>query len=132
MRVIIAGSRDITDYETVKRAVSESDFEVTEVVSGCARGVDKLGEKWAKEHGIPIKQFRAEWDNFDLEIVVVKTNKFGDQYNAAAGHCRNARMAKYAEALIAIWDGKSAGTKNMIDLARERGLKIFIDLGKKV
>lgn len=128
MRVIIAGSRDITDYETIKRAVSESGFKITEVVSGRARGVDRLGERWARANDIPIAYFSADWDNFDLPIVVVRTNKCGDEYNAAAGAVRNEQMAKYAEALIAIWDGKSSGTKNMIDLARKYGLKIHIHL----
>jgi hypothetical protein len=132
MRVIIAGSRDITDYETIKRAVSESGFKITEVVSGRARGVDRLGERWARANDIPIAYFSADWDNVDTPGAVIKTNKYGKKYNAVAGHWRNEKMAKYAEALIAIWDGKSSGTKNMIDLARERGLKIFIDLGKKV
>ena len=47
MKVIIAGSRDITDYSLVCRAISESKFDITEVISGTARGVDTLGEKWA-------------------------------------------------------------------------------------
>ena len=53
MRVIIAGSRDITDYALVCRAVEESGFEVTQVVCGCRRGAYKLGERWADEHGVP-------------------------------------------------------------------------------
>ena len=47
MRIIIAGSRNITSYEYLSLACELSDFEITEVVSGCARGVDRLGEEWA-------------------------------------------------------------------------------------
>jgi hypothetical protein len=131
MRTIIAGSRDITDYDIIKQAVLGSGFEITEVVSGCARGVDQMGERWANEHGVPIAKFPANWNDIDIPGAVAKTNKYGKKYNAVAGHWRNAKMAKHADALIAIWDGKSRGTKNMIDLARKRGLQIFIDLGKK-
>ena len=60
MKTIIAGSRDLTDYNLVKLAVEESGFEIAEVVSGGARGVDRLGERWAKEHGVPIKRFIPE------------------------------------------------------------------------
>lgn len=110
MKVIIAGSRGITDYDLVTEAITKSGFEITEVVSGGANGVDKLGEKFAVRNDIPIKVFLADW---------VKKK-------ASAGIIRNAHMANYAEALIAVWDGKSAGTKNMIDTATKKGLKVFV------
>lgn len=110
MHTIIAGSRSITDYEIVKQAIVDSGFTITEVVSGCANGVDQLGEQWAEEHGIPIKRFPADW------------NKYG----RSAGYKRNAQMAAYAEALVAVWDCRSRGTRNMLDLARQRGLAVFV------
>ena len=110
MRVIIAGSREIADYSLVERAVRDSCFEITEVVSGCAPGVDRLGEEWAEENDIPIKQFPADWK----------------RYRDSAGPIRNKQMSQYGEALIAIWDGKSPGTRNMIQLAKDRNLKIHI------
>ena len=110
MRVIIAGSRDIADYNLVIEAISSSPFKITTIVSGGARGVDKLGERWAKEHDRRVKKFYADWD----------------VYGKAAGHIRNVRMAKYADALIAVWDGKSRGTRDMIDVADLYGLKICV------
>ena len=110
MKVIIAGSRGITDYDTVWRAIKESKFTITEVVSGGANGVDKLGEKYAVRNDIPLKVFLADW----------KKKK------ASAGIIRNAEMAKYADALIAVWDGKSPGTKNMIEVAERKGLKVYV------
>jgi len=110
MRVIIAGSRKIRDFQVVSDAIKESGFEITEVVSGCAIGVDTNGEIWASLNKIPVKKFRAEWD----------------LYGKKAGVIRNTMMAQYAEALIAVWDGKSHGTKHMIDYAREIGLKVFL------
>lgn len=110
MRVIIAGSRDFEDFEQLAGAVRDSGFRITEVVSGCARGADLLGEVWAEEQGIPVKKFPAEWE------------KFGKM----AGPIRNRRMAQYAQGLIALWDGSSRGTENMIQLAQEKGIPVHI------
>lgn len=110
MRVIVAGPRTVNRYDIVVRAIKASGFTITEEVSGGADGVDSLGERWAEEQGIPIKRFLARWA----------------KYGRAAGKIRNSKMAKYAEALIAIWDGQSRGTKDMIDKARYRGLHVFV------
>lgn len=110
MKTIIAGSRAITDYRAVKRAIRDSCYTVAEVVSGGASGVDILGEKWARAHSIPVKRFPADWE----------------LHGKSAGPIRNKEMANYADALIAIWDGKSRGTANMIQLARKSNLPIFV------
>lgn len=110
MKTIIAGGRDITDYGLVCEAVKASGIEITEVVSGCARGVDRLGERWAGKNGVHVESFPAQW------------TKFGK----AAGPLRNAEMAAYADALIAIWDGQSKGTKDMIEQAEKCGLHVFV------
>lgn len=110
MKVIIAGSRHLTFPTLVDEAIKCSLFDITEVVSGGARGVDALGELWAARNGIPVRLFPADWD----------------KHGKAAGPIRNREMAAYADALIAIWDGKSLGTKNMIDEARKRGLRIHV------
>ena len=61
MKVIIAGSRAIVDKWTIVEAVGATDWIIDEVVSGGARGVDRLGEEWAVIHNIPVKQFIADW-----------------------------------------------------------------------
>lgn len=110
MKTIIAGSRDVTEYNWVRIAVEESGFEITEVVSGGARGVDRLGERYAKENDISIKRFIPDWDGLGKK----------------AGHVRNREMGDYADALIAIWDGVSKGTKGMIDYANNKGLEVYV------
>lgn len=112
MKVIIAGSRDIMDFNCVRDAYIKSNLEATEIVSGGARGVDSLGEALASQLGIPTKIFPADWNT----------------HGKKAGAIRNAQMAKYADALIAIWDGESKGTGNMISQARSKGLKVFVYL----
>jgi hypothetical protein len=127
MKVIIAGSRNIEDYKIVEEAVKKSGFKVTEVVSGGARGVDTLGEKYASENNLSLKVFKAEWGNLDVPKYKIKKNKYGKLYNIGAGFERNELMGKYADALIAIWDGKSNGTKHMIQCMRKSGKKIFVE-----
>lgn len=110
MKTIIAGSRTITSLAIVEQAIRESGFDITEVVCGGAKGVDQLGADWAYLHKNRIKWFPADWD----------------KHGRYAGPLRNRAMADYAEALIAVWDGNSRGTKHMIDCATKKGLKVFV------
>lgn len=109
MKVIIAGSRSIKDYELVKTAIENSPFEITEVVCGMAAGVDELGLKWARENNVAVKEFPALWNT---------------EGRKTAGFKRNERMAVYAEGLILIWDGVSKGSLDMLKRARAHGLSI--------
>jgi hypothetical protein len=111
---IIAGSRDKVSYQDVVNAIESCPWTITEVVCGKARGADTFGEMWAKKMGVPVKEFPADWKNL----------------GKAAGPIRNAQMGDYADALIAVWDGESRGTKNMIDYATKKGLKIHIHIIK--
>jgi len=110
MKIIIAGSRDITDSNLVAKALYDSNLNPTEIVSGGARGVDSIGEMIAENLGVPCKRFPADW--------ATHGNK--------AGYLRNEVMGSYADALVAIWDGKSKGTKHMIDVATKNGLVVFV------
>ena len=112
MRTIIAGSRDITDYEFVKSSILEimEDFTISAVLSGCCRGVDRMGERFAEEHLIPVVKHPARWD----------------LHGKSAGMLRNIYMAQDAEAAICFWDGKSRGTGHMIKTARALGLTLYV------
>lgn len=110
MKTIIAGTRHVTQLALVEKAIQESHFKITEVVSGRARGVDSLGEQWAEQHNIPVKLFPAEWD----------------KHGKGAGYRRNIEMSRYSDALIAVWDGESKGTCHMMNIARTAGLKVFV------
>ena len=110
MKVIIAGSRKGFQPIDITLAVTRSAFYIKEVVSGTARGVDRLGENWANTMHIPIKRFPADW------------NKHGK----SAGHIRNRQMGDYADALIALWDGESKGTKGMIEYMKSLNKPIYI------
>lgn len=112
-RVIIAGTRTFSDYALLKETADQLLANVTEkieIVSGHAWGADILGERYAKEKGYKLTVFPADWDHL----------------GKAAGYIRNKAMADYGDALIAFWDDVSKGTMHMINLARERDLKIRI------
>lgn len=107
-KVIVAGSREFTNYELLQKEldiITSSGYEI-EIVSGTAKGADQLGEKYARENEIALKRFPADWET----------------HGKRAGYLRNEQMAKYADACIVFWDGKSPGTKHMIDIARKAGL----------
>jgi len=110
MKTIIAGGRNITNYSLVLSALRESEFIPTEIVSGIAPGVDTLAIQYARENNLPLREFHADWN----------------KHKKAAGPIRNRQMAEYADALIAIWDGESRGTKNMIEEATKRGLRVYV------
>ena len=122
LRVIIAGSRKFNDYELLKKSAIEIITkktmlpDLTKIVSGGARGADTLGERFANEIGLEVTRFIPDWDGLGKQ----------------AGYVRNAEMAKFAVEdnndglLIAFWDGKSKGTKHMIDLANKYGLEVHV------
>lgn len=114
-RVIIAGGRDFNNYALLKNKCDNILAEKATthhiiIVSGAARGADSLGEKYAQEHSYIIKKYPADWNT----------------HGKAAGPIRNAQMANSADALIAFWDGKSHGTKSMINIARSKGLFVRV------
>lgn len=126
MRVIIAGGRSFNDYEKLKEfcdsvLVNQKDIEI---VSGTADGADKLGERYAKEKGYALTEFPAKWKDLTAKPCFVKYDKNKEPYNVLAGLNRNEEMAKYADVLIVFWDGRSNGTKNMIESATKHKLKI--------
>lgn len=110
MKVIIAGGRDIEDYDLLRRVVCDSGFVITTVISGCAKGVDTMGIKWAEEVGIPFERFPAQWG----------------KYGKAAGPIRNIEMSKVADALIAIRKDGSKGTSHMIDTMLKLNKPVFV------
>lgn len=112
-RVIIAGSRSFEDFDTLCNVCDhmlQNKLDII-IVSGTAKGADKLGKRYAKERGHKINLYPADWT-----------------LGKRAGYIRNETMAQNADALIAFWDGKSKGTNHMIDLAKKYNLKTKIHL----
>jgi predicted Rossmann fold nucleotide-binding protein DprA/Smf involved in DNA uptake len=111
MRLAVVGSRTIVDFALVVAAIEESGFtDISLIVSGGAKGVDSLAEQYAKAKGIECRIFKPDWD----------------KYGKRAGFVRNALIVNEADALVAVWDGKSKGTMHSVALANERGIPVFI------
>ena len=110
VRLIVAGGRDFSDYGRLKAAMAEAlgdlPLDQLEVVSGAARGADRLGEQWAQENGVVLRQFPADW------------NRNG----RSAGFRRNEEMADYADAVLVMPGGN--GTDHMARIAAERGMTV--------
>lgn len=117
MKVVICGGRTFKKYQLVEDIINDAiknGLIITQVVSGGAKGVDTMGENWAVKNGVDIKRMEAEWNKYGL----------------SAGPIRNAKMGDYADAIIAIWDGESKGTKHMIEYATKKGLSLHIYIVK--
>lgn len=116
VKVIIAGGREFDDYDYMRRCLDglkASHFHsLIEVVSGHAKGADRLGERWAEEQKLdPPKIFKPDYTRYG-------------RFNAPK--IRNQEMADYADVLCAFWDGRSGGTKDMIGKALRGGLEIHL------
>ena len=107
-RVVIAGCRDYDNYEEAKLYIDfclsniRKGYDII-IVSGCASGADAIGERYAEENGLKVEKYPADWK----------------RYGRSAGPKRNKQMAEISDYVICFWDGKSKGTKSMIDYARE-------------
>ena len=120
MKVIVSGSRYIEDYKVVADAIRESGFKPTLIIEGGQRrknvrgevvgGVDYLAKQWALAHGVPFKTERARWDLYDK----------------AAGPIRNRVMAAMGDVLVAIPEGASRGTRDMIEAMEVLKKPVFI------
>ena len=125
LRIIVAGSREFNDYDLLRNTLMDyldfmDDKDVVDnpsqvkFISGTAKGADILGEQFAYTYEYEVKRFVPDWN----------------AYGKSAGYRRNAEMAKYASeaygVLFAFWDGKSKGTKHMIDLAKRYGLEVHV------
>ena len=103
MRLVIAGSRKITEYSVVQYVMQQTQFAKPLVVlSGCARGVDSLAIRWANEERVKVEYWPADWAS----------------HGKHAGYMRNVDMVNAADALLAVWDGDSRGTAHTIGYAR--------------
>lgn len=115
MKLVIAGSRTVSKRPTeIDEIVTKHGIDVNQVscvISGTAREADVSGEQWAVSHQIPVVRYPANWD----------------AQGKIAGHIRNAQMAVIGDALLVLWDGKSRGTKNMIEEMRLRNKPVFIE-----
>ncbi len=110
--MIVAGGRDFDDWDMMNEALYRfPDILRTEFVNGmCETGADEMAREYARKRGRKVHKFPADWD----------------ELGKAAGPIRNGAMAVFAHVLIAFWDGKSPGTRSMINMALKHGLEVHV------
>ena len=111
MKIAIIGSRDFSNYDLLTKEILKriAFWDISEVVSGGAKGADLLGRKFAIDNSKKLVEFLPDWS-----------------LGRGAGFIRNKKIVEYADIIFAFWDGKSKGTKNSIDTARKLGKDIYI------
>jgi hypothetical protein len=112
LKVIVAGGRDFQDFDLLSKKLDIAFSKRADVViiSGMACGADSLAVKYAEQHKIRVSEFPAQWE----------------KHGNASGFRRNVEMARFADACVCFWNGKSVGTKHMIDTAQRYNLKLRI------
>ena len=110
MKVAVIGSRGLI-VKDLERYLPK---DTSEIVSGGARGIDTCAENYAEQNGIPITVFLPEYE----------------KYGRGAPLKRNIQIIDYADLVLAFWDGKSRGTKFVIDKCYEKGIPIKIFIAK--
>ena len=98
MKLAIIGSRGITELGGVIP-------ECSTIISGGAKGVDQAAERYAQEN------------NIQMEIHLPEYQRYG----RGATHVRNKLIVDSADFVIAFWDGKSKGTKSVIEYCKKQG-----------
>ena len=114
-RIVVAGCRDYDNYEEAKQYIDQCISRIRNtnkiiILSGCAKGADSIGERYALENGFEIERYPAEWKS----------------YGKKAGPIRNKKMAEACDIVICFWDGQSRGTKSMISCAEKLGKTVYV------
>lgn len=110
MKLAVVGSRSFSDFQILSGFLDKIAPRVSAIVTGDAKGADRLAARWARERGIPTIVFRADWA----------------RHGRAAGPIRNQEIVDAADAMVAFWDGTSRGTKDAIQRARKKGIPVEI------
>ena len=112
-KVVVFGSRDFNNYKLLETKLNyylQGIKDEIIIVSGTARGADSLGELYAKNHEYQVERYPAHWE----------------EYGKKAGMIRNRLMAVHSDYAVGFWDGKSRGTKGMIDICKELNIPLRV------
>lgn len=111
-KVAIIGSRSINDLSLLEKIWKDLQMPYIDIsiISGGAKGADTNGEEFANKYNMPIIIYKPDW------------NRFGK----SAGFRRNIDIIKNCDICIAIWDGKSQGTKHSMDLCKAYFKRLYV------
>ncbi len=106
MRLAVVGSRTLKNIDLCRYIPPEAN----EIISGGAAGVDRCAASYAKKRGIRLTVFYPDYDAF----------------GRSAPHIRNEQIIRYADAVLAFWDGESRGTASVIEKCQHYGIPIKV------
>lgn len=99
MKVAVAGSRNLC-VEIPENCIPEN---ATQIITGGARGIDLSAREYGRKHNIQVLEILPEYD----------------LYGRSAPLKRNDIIIKLSDTVVVFWDGKSRGTKYVIDKCRK-------------
>ena len=106
MKVAVVGSRNLT----INNLGDYLPKDTTEIISGGARGIDRCAREYAKSHNIKLTEFLPEYE----------------RYGRSAPLKRNLQIIRYADIVLAFWDGKSYGTRFVIENCKNDNVPIKV------
>lgn len=125
MKVLVFGGRDYQDYDTLRKILNKlhRQHNFTQVIHGAAKGADSLADRWARETGIPIRAFPANWN-----LHAKRCNLYcrSQRYCRSAGIRRNERMRDEGKPDLAVGFPGGNGTKHMSETARAAGITTML------
>ncbi len=118
MRLAVVGSRNFTNAQVIYNFLDNfcRGKNIQLVVSGGARGVDRIASSWAKSKNIDVLIIRPDYDKYPPKIAPI---------------IRNREIVNKSDFVLSFWDGKSRGTKFVIDYCKQVNKPnkiVFIDL----
>lgn len=113
MIIGIIGSRSFNDYNMIEKIINKelNNNKELKIVSGGAKGVDTIAVYIAKKL------------NIDTEVI---KPDFSNGYDVMQYHYRNDIIINMSDKIIAFWDGKSKGTKSVIDKCKVKGKQLEV------
>lgn len=110
----IAGSRTYCNYEVFERRLNElvatHGWTIDAIVSGGAQGVDKMAERYAKEHKLKMQVLPANWQ----------------KYGKSAGYIRSVDIVNLSDVVVAFPTPDSKGTRHTITIAKEKKKPVYV------
>ncbi|EKQ0671028.1 DUF2493 domain-containing protein [Campylobacter novaezeelandiae] len=115
MKLLVCGGRDYKDIERFDKEMDNifSLYQIDTIIEGGASGADNMAKNYALKNKIKLIEVKADWQHF----------------GKAAGPIRNKKMLSMLDnndCVLAFWNGISKGTKNMIEIARNKNIKVII------
>lgn len=125
-KVLVCGGRDFKNTAHVYDWLDKihHKFQISELIEGDGRGVDRMAGFWARKNRIKNSKFPADWDNLEVPNAVVRKNRFGKLYNANAGFDRNTKMVEQNPHYVICFPGGN-GTADTRTKALAKGIEVI-------